>query len=173
MRLIRSTKEKTSLGKNIAGPIAMSNANDKVSLMIKQLMYWTERQPTDGRCTKKKHALWKMIQRRFVSVVSADEFIWEQEKKNRITFKWKFQTNLRLMLLYSSEINLCTKYYKKESQYLRYIAAWKILYIIFESKIRRRKLVLLNSYVCNSPSRNLISVCHCCGLSFISERFKE
>ena len=128
---------------------------------------------TDGRCTKKKHALWKMIQRRFVSVVSADEFIWEQEKKNRITFKWKFQTNLRLTLLYSSEINLCTKYYKKESQYLRYITAWKILYIIFESKIRRTKLVLLNSYVCNSPSRNLMSVYHCCGLSFISERFKE
>ena len=151
----------------------MSNANDKVSLMIKQLMYWTERQPTTVAKKRNKH-FEKWFQRRFVSVFSADEFILDQEKKNRITFKWKYQTNLRLTLLYSSEINLCTKYYKKECQYPRYITAWKILYIIIASKILRGKLMLLNSCVCTtSPWRNLMTVCHSCGLSFISERFKE
>ena len=129
---------------------------------------------TDGRCTKKKHALEKWFKEDLFLFFSADKFILEQENKNRIAFKWKYQTNLRLTLLYSSEINLCTKYYKKESQYLRYITAWKILYIIIASKILRGKLMPLNSYVCNtSPWRNLMTVCHSCGLSFISERFKE
>ena len=86
MQLIKSTKEKNWLEINISGLIAMSNANDKVSLMIKELIYWRECQRTTVS-QKKKHALWKMIQRRFVSVFSDDEFILKQEKSNSNTFK--------------------------------------------------------------------------------------
>ena len=54
---------------------------------------------TDSRCTKKRHALWKMIQRRFFSVFPDDEFILKQEKKNSITFKWKKKSSDCLSLL--------------------------------------------------------------------------
>ena len=45
--------------------------------------------------------------------------------------------------------------------------------IIIESRIRRKKLMLRNSYLCTSPWRNLGTVFHCWVLSFISERLTE
>ena len=84
MRPIRITNDKISPWKNIAGLI--SNANKKKSLMMKQC------------CTKKKHALSKMIQRKFVSIFSVDEFIFDHENTNNITFKIKFLTNFMLFV---------------------------------------------------------------------------
>ena len=60
--------------------------------------YYTEGNVNRQPLHKKKHALWKMIQRRFVSVFSVEEYVLEQENKNNITFKWKFLSNFTLFV---------------------------------------------------------------------------
>ena len=82
MRPIRTTNDK----KNIASPI--SNVNDKISLMIMQLLHWQKCQPT-AVAQKETHALKN----------DSVEDILEQEKKNNIAFSiWKFQTNFAFFL---------------------------------------------------------------------------
>ena len=74
-----------------------------------------------------------MIQRKFVSIFSVEEFIFENENKNNITFKRKFLTYFMLFVALFVRNKLSNTTQSKKYQKLRYITAWKIVYAIIHS----------------------------------------